>query len=188
MNRHPLLRVLAIPRHLIRKIELFAIKYSYGDRLALNGVSHISHPLGLQLHDRGNLAVGSGTVIERDGILNVHGFCEIGNDAYISARFLLGCSKLVTIGNNVAIGPNVVIVDTNKVYSNLKIPISEQGGVSKEVRIGDNCWIGANSTILPGTILGKHVIVGAGSVVRGTFPDYVLLAGMPAKIIRNLDS
>lgn len=60
--------------------------------------------------------------------------------------------------------------------------------VNREVRIGDYCWIGMNVVILPGVVLGTRTIVGAGSIVTKSFPDgYCILAGNPAKIIKNLD-
>ena len=60
-------------------------------------------------------------------------------------------------------------------------------GEAKETIIGDNVFIGVNSTILMGTHIGSNVIVGAGSVVSGTFPDNCVIAGNPAKVIRSLD-
>jgi acetyltransferase-like isoleucine patch superfamily enzyme len=187
MNKSLLLRALAIPRHISRKIEILAIKKFYGMNLILNKGIHISSPLGIQLHERGKLEIGSNTIIEKEGILNIQGSCKIGSNGYFSVRFLLGCSKSVIIGNNVAVGPNVVIVDTNKNYSNFSLPIAVQGEKSIGIKVGADCWIGANSVLLPGTVLGNHVVVGAGSVVRGVFPGNVMIAGSPAKILRVLD-
>ena len=130
MHRHPMIRILAIPRHIIRKVELSVLRLAYGSNFVMESGIHISSPLGIQLHESGKLTLESGTIIEKDGILNIHGYCKIGRNVYISARFLLGCTELVTIGDNVAIGPNVVIVDTNKIYSNLSIPISNHGRIS----------------------------------------------------------
>ncbi|MBK7763347.1 MAG: acyltransferase [Bacteroidetes bacterium] len=56
----------------------------------------------------------------------------------------------------------------------------------KSIRIGDNCWIGGNVTILPGVVLGNNVTVGANSVVTKSFPDNVVIAGVPAKILKEI--
>lgn len=63
----------------------------------------------------------------------------------------------------------------------------EQLGLLKKrtVVIGEGCFLGANSIILKGTTLGKNVVVGAGSVASGAFPDNVIIAGNPARIIED---
>jgi acetyltransferase-like isoleucine patch superfamily enzyme len=53
------------------------------------------------------------------------------------------------------------------------------------VRIGSGSWLGANVVILPGTVLGRNTVVAAGAVVRGEFPDHVVLGGVPAKVLRH---
>lgn len=65
-------------------------------------------------------------------------------------------------------------------------PVELLGLLKKRpVVIGEGCFLGANSIILKGTTLGKNVVVGAGSVVSGTFPDNVIIAGNPARIIKD---
>lgn len=58
---------------------------------------------------------------------------------------------------------------------------------TKPITIGKDCLVGMNSVILPGTVLGDHCVVGANSTVSGSFPDYCVLAGSPAKIIKRYD-
>ena len=134
------------------------------------------------------LLIGDGVTVEEDTILNVGGKCTIGDETYISVRGLIGCEELVEIGRRVAIGPNVSIIDTNKRYTNVELPIIRQGKSSKPISIGDDCWIGANAVILAGTELGAHTVVAAASVVNAKFPPNVVLAGSPARIIKYLDS
>ena len=55
----------------------------------------------------------------------------------------------------------------------------------KETTIGENCFIGMGAAIMPGTVLGKQCVVGANSVVKGTFPDYCVIVGSPAKIVKK---
>lgn len=88
----------------------------------------------------------------------------------------------IYIGKGTYIGPNVGIITANHDIYNLDK--HEEG---KDVIIGKNCWIGMNSIILPGVVLGDKTIVGAGSVVTKSFPEgNVVLAGNPARVIKNL--
>lgn len=88
----------------------------------------------------------------------------------------------ITIGKGTYIGPNVGIITMNHDVSS---PTVYQE--AKEVSLGANCWIGMNSVILPGVILGDHTVVGAGAIVTKSFPQgHVVVAGNPAKTIREL--
>lgn len=89
----------------------------------------------------------------------------------------------ITLGENVWIGPGVGIISANHSIDNFHSHIEE-----KPIRIGDNCWIGMNSVILPGVQLGDHVVVGAGSIVTHDFGSNCLIAGNPAKLIRRISA
>ncbi|WP_265348157.1 DapH/DapD/GlmU-related protein, partial [Enterobacter cloacae] len=69
----------------------------------------------------------------------------------------------------------------------INVPIYQQPMNNKRTTIGENCFIGAGAKILAGTTLGKQCIVGANSVVKGDFPDYCVISGIPAKIIKKYD-
>lgn len=94
----------------------------------------------------------------------------------------------ITIGKNTDIGPGCKIIDNDfhpLPYSQ-RNPEEQLDKVKrKAITIGEGCFIGANSIILKGTTLGKNVVVGAGSVVSGIFPDNVIIAGNPAKVIKK---
>ncbi len=95
--------------------------------------------------------------------------------------YIQGGGKIF-IGDYTLIAPNVGIISANHdVYNS-------RGHLQDEVRIGRYCWIGMNSTIMPGVTLGDHTTVAANSVVTTSFPEgFVILAGVPAKIIKNLE-
>lgn len=92
----------------------------------------------------------------------------------------------VSIGKNVMMGPEVVFLTTSHNYSRIDIPMINQG-ISKEmpITINDDVWIGTRCTFLPGVTIGRGVIVGAASVVTKSFPDYVVIAGNPARVVRD---
>lgn len=89
----------------------------------------------------------------------------------------------IWIGKGSYIAPNVGIITRNHDLYNLD---EHQG--AEDVVIGDKCWIGMNSVLLPGVVLGENIIVGAGSVVTKSFPEgYCVIAGVPAKVIKVLE-
>ncbi len=89
----------------------------------------------------------------------------------------------IRIGRQCYVAPNVGLITTNHDIYDLSKHVD-----GKEITLGDFCWIGMNSVILPGVELGPHTIVGAGSVVTKSFPEgYCVVGGNPAKVIRNLE-
>lgn len=91
----------------------------------------------------------------------------------------------IDIGNDVWTGHHVYITDQNHGYEIVDLPISMQTQVEKPVVVGEGSWIGAGSVILPGAHIGKHVAIGANSVVNGNIPDYSVAVGSPAKVIKQ---
>ncbi len=116
------------------------------------------------------------------------GKIEIGKECGISGSTIYAW-KSIKIGDYTRIGANCKIVDNDFHPVELKFRhngLNEQYTRRSPIEIGDDCFIGMNSIILKGTRLGNNVIVGAGSVVHGVFPDNVIIAGNPAKIVKHL--
>ena len=89
------------------------------------------------------------------------------------------------IGNNVMMGPDVVIMTNSHNFDRTDIPMNAQGSdKKKKVLIGNDVWIGTRVIILPGVTIGNGVIIGAGAVVTKDIPDMAIVGGCPAKIIR----
>ncbi len=116
------------------------------------------------------------------------GNIEIGDGFGISGTTIYSTSS-IKIGKNATIGANCKIIDND--FHPLdpeqrRLGLNEQYTRRAPIVIGDNCFIGMNSIILKGTTLGSNVVVGAGSVVHGVFPDNCIIAGNPAKIIKHI--
>lgn len=87
------------------------------------------------------------------------------------------------------IADRVFISDADHCFGNLSVPIKDQGDYFKgAVRLREGCWIGINAVILPGVTVGKNAIVGANSVVRKNVPDFAVVSGNPAIIIRYINN
>jgi acetyltransferase-like isoleucine patch superfamily enzyme len=91
----------------------------------------------------------------------------------------------IDIGNDVWTGHHVYITDQNHGFEDLALPISRQSMPERPVTIGDGSWLGYGTVVLPGATIGRHVVVGANSVVTGALPDYSVAVGAPARVIRR---
>ena len=123
----------------------------------------------------------------------VESYCCINNavgDVTIGdyTRIGIHCTVIgpVCIGNNVNLAQGITVTALNHNFEDTSRRIDEQGISTKPVVIGDDVWIGANAVILPGVTIGRHVVVAAGAVVTKDVPDYSLVAGIPAKVIKQL--
>ena len=89
------------------------------------------------------------------------------------------------IGKDVMMGPECYIYTRNHEFSRIDIPMNQQGfSEEKPVIIGDDVWIGSRVSIMPGVQIGKGVVIGCGAVVTKSIPDYAVVAGVPARIIK----
>lgn len=92
----------------------------------------------------------------------------------------------VTIGDNVMMGPEVVIFTSDHEYSRTDIPMMEQGnGPVEPVSIGNDCWIGRRAMIMPGVHIGDGCVIGAGAVVTKDVPPYSVAGGVPARVLKS---
>jgi acetyltransferase-like isoleucine patch superfamily enzyme len=122
----------------------------------------------------------------------IEDFSTINNgvgDVFIGSHTIIGLSNTiigpVEIGNNVMMAQHVVISGLNHGYADIDIPPSDQPVVTSKITVCDDVWIGANSVITAGVRIGKHAVVGGGSVVTKDVPDYAIVAGNPAKVIKQ---
>lgn len=114
-----------------------------------------------------------------DPVVAIGARCIIGRGSHIVGHWS------IEIGDDIQTGPYVYITDQNHTYVDPVEPIGRQWPTEAAVRIGSGSWLGANVVVLPGTQIGEHVVVAAGSVVRGTIPDRCVVAGVPARVVRR---
>ena len=117
--------------------------------------------------------LGSGSV------LRIGDRCVIGRGSHIVAH------HSIDIGDDVFTGPYVYITDQNHSYADPDLPIGRQWPVNAAVRIGSGTWLGTGAIVLPGAVIGRNVVVAAGSVVTGRVDDRCVVAGVPARVIKD---
>ncbi|MCH5210532.1 MAG: sugar O-acetyltransferase [Oscillospiraceae bacterium] len=132
-------------------------------------------------------------------------FAEIGEDCYIEPPFYSNWGgRNVHFGNHVYANFNLTLVDDTHIYvgdytmfgpnvtvataGHPVLPELRQEGYQYNfpVRIGKNCWIGANAVIVPGVTIGDNVVIGAGSVVTKDIPSNVVAVGNPCRVLRDI--
>ena len=123
----------------------------------------------------------------------IESFCCINNavgDVTIGDHTRIGIHSTiigpVCIGSHVHLAQGITVTALNHRYDDKKRRIDEQGVSTQPVVISDDVWIGANAVILPGVTIGRHAVVAAGAVVTKDVPDYCMVGGVPAKIIKNI--
>ena len=169
------------------------ISWSCRLRIERGGVIHLSKGSSIRevtavtIFSESHLNIGCQSAICRGSIivLGEGATCSIGNNVYIGESNNIRCTGEIIIGNDVKISQLVTITDGQYKFDNKNTLIGEQGYVKSRVIIGDNVWVGANSVILPGVTIGTGVVVGAGSIITKDIPDYAVVAGNPAKIIKS---
>lgn len=130
-------------------------------------------------------SVGKNLIIYRGIRIHCPEHLSIGNNDAMNNDVRINAGGNVRIGNNVIIGPRVIIHSANHKYDDPSIPIQKQGHIFERVLIEDDVWIGAGAIILPGVKIGKGSVIAAGSVVTKDVPPYTVVAGVPARKIKD---
>jgi acetyltransferase-like isoleucine patch superfamily enzyme len=177
-------------------IVLKGNQVKYGKGLKCNGVPRVDVDRDGRMMIGLNFKMNNGNRYNKIGrqqpcffVVSAGAELTIGNNTGISAAAIV-CRKKISIGDNVKIGGNVVIYDTDfhsldhLARANRLTDVSETR--NEEVVIGDHAFIGAHSTILKGVNIGNGAIVGAGAVVSKSIPAYEIWAGNPARFVRKV--
>lgn len=126
---------------------------------------------------------GKGINIEHGAFFGNGDDIEIGDNSGLGLDCMV--SGPLSIGDNVMMGPGVMIYTQNHNYYRLDIPMIQQGDSDKrKITIGNDVWIAARVIILPGVTIGDGAVIGAGSIVTRDVPPYAVVAGNPAKVIK----
>jgi len=150
------------------------------DNVSVNALSFD----GIQFGD--HVSIGRNSTLFGTGIISNKGKgIKIGNRTGINTGAYLAGQGGITIGDDVITGPNLQIFSENHVFADLNQIIKEQPLTRMGVTVGNNCWIGGGVTILDGVNIGDGCVIAAGSVVTKSVPANSIVAGVPAKVLRN---
>ena len=152
----------------------FPVTALYGERYIRLGSETIIGP-----HVTLSAGVSPDHVLDREVVVSIGDRCLIGRGSGIVAH------ESVEIGDDVFTGHHVYVTDANHGYADVDLPIGKQFAPPRPVSIGAGSWLGHGTIVLPGSTIGRHVVVGAGAVVTGTLPDFTVAVGNPARVIRR---
>ena len=167
-------------------VHLFLIKKKLEKRNSSFGRNVFIDPtVKFRIHEKAKIIIGDNVKILNDTWLIAEEGDElrIGNNTFISQNVVI--SGNVKIGSNVLIAGYVSVIDANHNYSDVNRNMNEQGGSKADIIIGNDVWIGTHSVILQGVTIGHHSIIGANSTVTKDIGDFVVVAGSPARTIKN---
>lgn len=157
-------------------IRLFCMKLFHGENLRFQKLQRISPNVVIELEKKGKLILGRRTSIHSGCKLKVRKNAEIKLDdrVFLNYGCMLICRDSIQIGEGTMFGPNVLVYDHDH-------NISAENGLMRKsyttapVKIGSNCWIGANTVILKGVTIGNNAVIGAGSVVTKDIPERTIM-------------
>lgn len=153
---------------------------SIGDRVVIDALAVRGVTFGP------SCTIDVGAVLRGTGVIR-----DMGEGIKVGARTAIGVQNVIlgqggiTIGDDCLLGPNVSIFSENHRFDQPSVPIRQQGEVRLPTTVGNNVWIGAGAIILGGATIGDGAIVAAGSVVRGHVPPMSIVAGIPARVVRE---
>ena len=151
-----------------------------GDNVFMNCIGRQGVSLGsdVRIREFGWVQVTAQLTNPGEGLL-------IGDCTYIGPHCILGAGGGITMGRDVTLGAYVQLLAENHEFTDLCLPVSEQGVTRQGIIIEDGCWLGNSVIILDGVRIGERAVIGAGSVVTKSIPAAAVAAGNPARVIRE---
>jgi acetyltransferase-like isoleucine patch superfamily enzyme len=187
MRRHRMLT----PKYMRLIVRLLRRRYltPYGRRLKLDGLAFIGPKVVLQIGRRGRIElgrwswVGHGTKIRcHEGVVSIGAKTVLGQECTISAY------QHVSIGRECVIADRVMLIDFDHGMVEVDRPIRLQGIYKRDVRVGNNVWVGYGACILRGVTVGDNAVIGTNAVVTRDVPANAVVGGVPARVIRMRDA
>ena len=169
--------------HYMKKLMwLFLSGKLLKDLLGLLAYYAVNHSLGMR-----QAKIGKGSNIHSTVILRQAGNIEIGENCILNHNIMLQAGKgdaKIRIGNYAQIASNVMIIAFNHGFYTKDLPMVKQDYEEADITIDDDVWIGGGAIILSGVHIGKGAIIAAGAVVNNDVPDYAIVGGIPAKVLK----
>jgi acetyltransferase-like isoleucine patch superfamily enzyme len=160
----------------------------YGRRLKLDGLAFIGPKVVLQIGRHGRVELGRWSWLGHGTKVRCHeGVVSIGAKTVLGQECTISAYQHVSIGRECVIADRVMLIDFDHGMVEVDRPIRHQGIYKRDVRVGNNVWIGYAACILRGVTVGDNAVIGTGAVVTKDVPANAIVGGVPARIIRMRD-
>jgi len=156
-----------------------------GRRLRLDGLAFIGPRVTLQIGPDGRVELGRWSWLGRGTKVRCHeGVVSIGAKSVLGQDCTISAYQRVSIGRECVIADRVMLIDFDHGAAEVERPIRLQGIYKRDVRVGNNVWIGYGACVLRGVTVGDNAIIGANAVVTRDVPPNAVVAGVPARVVR----
>ena len=189
-----LLRFLRAKRMLTPKYARLALRFAWlklrwGKRLQTDGLAFVGPGVTLEIKPGARLYLGRWSWLGHDTKIRVHeGEVCIGAKTVLGQECTISAFQHVSIGRECILADRVMLIDFDHGVVEVERPIRLQGIYKRDVRVGNNCWIGYGACVLRGVTIGDNAIVGTNAVVPKDVADNAVVGGVPARLIRMRDT
>jgi len=160
----------------------------YGRRLRSDGLSFIAPDVVMQIAPQGRIELGRWSWIGHGCKLRCHeGLISIGAKTVMGQECTISAYQQVSIGRECVVADRVMLIDFDHGMVEVERPIRVQGIYKRDVRVGNNVWIGYGACILRGVTVGDNAVIGTNAVVTADVPANAVVGGVPARLIRMRD-
>ena len=175
-------------RYLILCSRWLWLKLRWRERLVTDGMCFVCGGVKLEIGREARVVLGRWSWLGDGCKVRAHeGVIEIGAKSVLGQECTLSCFQRISIGRDCIIADRTMMIDFDHGTAEVERPIREQGIYKRDVRIGNNVWIGHGACILRGVTVGDNAVVGTSSVVTRDVPADAVVGGAPARILRTRD-
>ena len=161
---------------------------SYGRRLHTDGPAFVGPGVRLQIGPKGRMELGRWSWLGHGCKVRAHeGLVSIGSKTVLGQECTINAFQHVSIGRECVIADRVMLIDFDHGIVDVERPIRLQGIYKRDIRVGNNVWIGYGACVLRGVTVGDNAVIGTNAVVTNDVPANAIVGGVPARVIRMRD-
>ncbi len=166
-------------------LRLAWLKLRYRGRLVTDGMAFVGPGATFEIGREARVVLGRWSWIGHGCKIRAHeGEVVIGAKAVLGQECTISAYQHVSIGRECVVADRVMMIDFDHGIADVERPIRQQGIYKRDVRVGQNCWIGYGACVLRGVTIGDNCVVGTSAVVTSDVAENAIVAGVPARVLR----